>query len=56
MRLKHRTMIGAEILGHAGPQMAALNIRQSSAAVTSPHCTPKPTRRRVNWSMTTSTQ
>src|SRR5215218_15759 len=31
--------------------MAPLNMRQMSAPVAAPHCTPKPTRRRVNWSM-----
>src|SRR5712692_4915841 len=36
--------------------MAVLNMRQSSAPVTEPRCAPTPTRRRVNWSMTTSTQ
>jgi hypothetical protein len=36
--------------------VTALNMRQPSAPVTAPHRTPKRTRRRVNWSMTTSTQ
>ena len=31
-------------------------MRQRSAPVTGPRCTPTPTRRRVHWSMTTSTQ
>jgi 5-methylcytosine-specific restriction endonuclease McrA len=30
--------------------MAALNMRQTSAPLTGPQCTPTPTRRRVNWS------
>jgi len=42
--------------GKSWPRIAALNIRHTSAAVTVLHCTPKPTRRRVHWSMTTSTQ
>jgi hypothetical protein len=29
---------------------------EAGPAVTAPPCTPMPTRRRVNWSMTTSTQ
>src|SRR5215510_2200395 len=35
--------------------MAALNMQQTSMPVMAPRCTPTPTRRRVYWSMTTST-
>ena len=42
--------------GAPRPCMAALHMRQRSAPVTGPRCTPTPTRRRVHWSMTTRTQ
>ena len=40
--------------GAPSPWMAMLTRRHTSAPVTAPHWTPNPTRRHVNWSMTTS--
>jgi len=56
VRVEQRIVIRAEISRYTLPWIAALNMRQTSAPVTGPQCTPNPTRRRVNWSMTTSTQ
>ena len=49
VRLEQRIMIGAEMSRCARSSIAALNIRQRSAPLTGPCCTPTPTRRRVNW-------
>ena len=56
MRLEERIMIGTEVSRGAPTVMATLNMRQRPGASTAPQCTPSPTMRRVNWSMTTRTQ
>src|SRR5881397_3817312 len=43
-------------VGEDWPRVARLNIRHSPAPSTTPRCTAKPTMRRVQWSITTSTQ
>jgi hypothetical protein len=43
-------------VGEVWPRVARLNMRHSPMPSTAPRCTPKPTTRRVNWSITTSTQ
>ena len=53
VRVEQRIVIRTEMA--RCPRTAALNMRQTSAPVGAPLCTPNPTRRRVNWSMTTST-
>jgi hypothetical protein len=49
-------MVRAEIFGACVVEMAVLDIRHSAIPSTSPAFTPKPTMRRVNWFITTSTQ
>ncbi len=43
-------------VGGVWHRVARLNIRHSPTPSTTPRCTPKPTMRRVQWSITTSTQ
>ena len=56
VRLEERIMIGAEMPRCALTMDGSVEHAEIGAAVTAPRCTPTPTRRRVNWSMTTSTQ
>jgi hypothetical protein len=56
VRLEQRIMIGTETPWCALTMDGALNMQQTLTPVMAPQCTPTPTRRRVNWSMTTSTQ
>jgi hypothetical protein len=56
MELVPPVMVRAEICRRGWPRVARLNMRQSPTPSTAPGCTPKPTIRRVNWSITASTQ
>ena len=53
-----RIMVRTEVSRRsaAWPRVARLNILHNATPSTTPRCTPKPTMRRVHWSITTSTQ
>src|SRR6516165_424102 len=56
VRLEQRIVIGTEMSGGALPMNSGVQHPADVGAVTAPPCTPMPMRRRVNWSITTSTQ